>query len=243
MAPDRFNDERFLLSLHKSAFGLDPAARLLVLGDQLGLPAAYQSQIEGDLVAADIIHFGFENSATGPVFKLYFEYASRFRRARETKENAASEILVHRAYKWSALDPAYRIVTTYHACPHLDTAGCVAALSDMGREAHDSFPHHVARDVIERARRFGRASDFLLLSVREEGTQRESFDVRLYDANIEINSINDILKGVGKRYRVEKFADAFLFGEKFSRLGHIAGGLGRDGGSFLSFYFGVTQWP
>lgn len=235
------NDRRFLLSLHKSSLAPDPAARLLAIGDALGLPGAYRTEIETSLEAADFVHFGFEQGARGAFCKIYLEYAERLRRALAGPGPAPDSMLVHRAFKWSPTDPAARAITLYRCYPGLTAAGIDDRLVALFDGNQDAMPLRAARILLERTLESISEEDIFYLSVSEENTSRESFDLRVYDAELLIKDIQNIVNDLMIHYDIsEKIAKRFVEGEGNEIFGHMAGGRSRNGKEFVSLYFGIT---
>ena len=237
----RLNDRRFLLSLHKSSLAPDPAARLLAIGDALGLPGAYRSEIETSLEAADFVHFGFEQSARGAFYKIYLEYAERLRRALADPGPAPDSMLVHRAFKWSPTDPVARAITLYRCYPGLTAAGIDDRLAALFEGNQGAMPLRAARALMDRALESTSEEDIFYLSVTEENTSRESFDLRVYDAELLIKDISNIVSDIMLHYDLgAKITKKFVEEAGNESLGHMAGGRSRDGKEFVSLYFGIT---
>jgi tryptophan halogenase len=80
----------------------------------------------------------------------------------------------------------------------------------------------------------------MLLEVKEEGSARRSFDLNLYPANLPVRAVMPAVEQLGAEFRIpaSKIALALAPASGLS-LGHIAGGLGRDGAPFATIYFGV----
>jgi non-ribosomal peptide synthetase component F len=78
------------------------------------------------------------------------------------------------------------------------------------------------------------------LEVGEEGNERRSFDLNLYDAGLTLRDAQAPLARLRQHYGVRPGQYQALYDQVSARrLGHIAGGLHRAGESFATVYYGV----
>ncbi len=235
-------DERYLLSLHKSAFGAEPWSGLLPICEALSLPGAFVDAVEKHLPAADILHLGFERGADSCVYKLYLEFAARVRRDAASAAVAGNEpMLVHLAFKW---DPAHRdrgTIARYTCQPALSVEQMAARLSAIHGQPDDGAPQSFARKLLDTATaRMGEGQVFFM-EVEEEGNRRRSFDINVYDAALDFAQVGPMMSKIWPHFRIpEERWRPILASARSQPLGHLSGGIGRDGKEFLSLYFGVT---
>ena len=66
--------------------------------------------------------------------------------------------------------------------------------------------------------------------------------MNLYDAALTLGSIEPLLMRMGEHYGLprEQFA-AFIDGVRAKRLGHLTGGIDREGRDFFTVHFGVEE--
>lgn len=235
-------DDRYLLSLHKSAFGAEPWSGLLRVCEAMSLPGVFVDEVKKNLPAADILHLGFERGVDSCVYKLYLEFAGRSRRDAASAAMAGTgPMLVHLAFKW---DPAHRdggTVARYTCQPTLSAAQIVARLSAIHGGRNAGAPQSFARKLLDTATaRMGEGQVFFM-EVEEEGNPRRSFDINLYDAALNFAEIGPMMSNIWRHFRIPQERWRQILASAGSKpLGHVSGGIGRDGEEFLSLYFGVT---
>jgi tryptophan halogenase len=80
----------------------------------------------------------------------------------------------------------------------------------------------------------------LMMEVDEPGNPRCSWDLNLYDAELTVGDVADVIETAAADFGVgcESMSEAFA-PRRASALGHVAGGAGRDGEEFLTIYYGV----
>jgi tryptophan halogenase len=198
----------------------------------LAMPAPYLAAFSEGLAAADIVHFGYEDSPSGWLYKVYLEYAARLQGAGK----GGGPVLLHRAYKWDARDPERRAVASYECFPGIETAEILARLRQL-YAGQPEAPSLAAASGIATlvAARGGKAP--MYLEVVEQGNPRASFDLNLHPAELRLSQVESFLRDLQRRYAIAEDVFAPLWqrvrGEK---LGHVAGGRGRDGGDFFTVY-------
>jgi hypothetical protein len=82
----------------------------------------------------------------------------------------------------------------------------------------------------------------LFLEVREDDNPRHSFDLNLYKAGLRVRDLDAWISRIGAHYDLP--ADPFRQVYDAARplaLGHIAGGLDREGRDFLTVYYGMEE--
>ena len=231
-------DDRCLLSVHRAAFGSDPLARLAEMATALDMPTSAVDQIAAALDGADIVHFGHEGGAGCEVRKLYFEYATRTRRAMAA--GGRDRVLVHLAYKWVRGQSDRVAVTRYSWVPCATRADVESQLlsllpAQVAPRALRSALHLLARvaPLAERGR-------LLMMEVEEAGNLRRSCDLNIYDAALRVGGIFDLIETMTREFGVPPARVAAVFGcARGKTLGHLSAGIGRDGEEFVTIYYGV----
>jgi tryptophan halogenase len=233
--------DRYLLSLHRTALGFDPGHTLDRLASGLGLAAGTRAEAAAAIPGADILHLGFEDGPSGPLYKLYVEWSAEADRV--WREGAPAEggtpILVHRAYKWRPLDAAPPVVTLYH-WPRVRTPDEIAArLACLGEAAGGAFTRRLADAILDVVRRQGTGLPHYLEAAEEPGP-RLSYDLNLYAARLKLGAVAPILRDAFVAIGVPVGeAERMLAARQEEDLGHVASGLGRDGRPFVTVYSGV----
>ena len=225
------------MSLHRSALGKAAGDRLTQMGRALGLPAEFSGAIAAALADADIVHLGYEGGSRA-IYKIYLEYASRVRRAQA--QNAPDPVLVHLAYKWVPGDAGERAITRYTWVPCRSRAAMAERLRAWSR------PMRRRGRFATGSRSWGRASErtdprhLFLMEVAEPDNPRRSYDLNVYRAELHLGDIADLVDAVAEDFAIPPPQVRALFERSGAlALGHLAGGRGRDGGEFVTLYFGV----
>jgi len=232
---------RFLLTLHISAFGRHPQKALQRFVTPFNMPDAFLAAWAEPLSRANIVHFGYERDGQSELLKLYFEFAADAVAAADSGTAADEAILVHVAYKWDPHNPAKRAVANYHFQPGLDRTKIAERVATLF-EHREQAPLQFTRQLIAKSANSIPEDEMLMLEVSEEGNSRHSFDLKLYDAEWTLASIAPELMKLFDYFQVSRELLGSLI-EEHSRkiLGHLSGGIGRDNREFITLYFGVEE--
>lgn len=237
LAPGSLQSNRVLLSLGRSALGDAAAPRLAALAAQLGLPAALGETVAGHWSQSRAVHFGFEADGTRSRYKLYFERAAADEEARRAA--AGAPVLLHLAWKWDPVNPADCVTTRYDWLPRLDAATLRARVQ---RLYGDGAPLEAALALLELAAARIAPEKLQYLEVSEEGSPRLSFDLNLYDAGLAVRDAQGPLARLREHFAVRPGQYQALYDQvRALPLGHLAGGVHRDGAPFATVYYGVER--
>lgn len=224
-------ENRFLGGL---AAGQLPLVRLIEVCNELNMPKELLARLKQEFSGADSVHFGFEQGHDSAIFKLYLEYWTRLNPARQRR---AESVLLHRAFKWDALDPRRRTVASYTCFPCLSREQTLDRIAGIYRAAVAHPSCELARQLIRLAAT--RSNEQLMyLEVSEEGNPRASFDLNLHAAELRLAEIETPLMEIARGYSIPPEQFAALWGRiKGKALGHLSGGLSRDGQDFMTIYY------
>lgn len=226
---------RFLLTITLSRIAGDAVARVLEICTRLGMPAALQTAALPHFEGAGAVHFGFEGAATGALVKLYLEQAIAQARAEQARATG-EPLLQHIAFKW---DPAsgQGVVTRYLWHPLRTREAIESRLAHVYRDAADPVAARIALAVVEAAAQHVPAAQLPYLEVEEEGNGRRSFDLNLYDAGLKVQDLRAALHAMREHFGLRPGQFQALYDQVKSRaLGHVAGGMHRDGAGFFNIY-------
>lgn len=230
MSAGRLLGNRFLVGIPAAQMA---APKLFSICDELEMPGDFLLRLQDELGGADTIHFGFEEGRGSGLFKLYLEYWSRLNRARDA---GAESVLLHRAFKWDVLDHSRRAVADYRCFLRLSREETLQRIAAIYRDdAHPALG--LARQLVGLAA--ARTSEKLMyLEVSEEGNPRASFDLNFHAADFKLRELEMQLMAMSRHYAlpVEQFT-ALWRGIAERTLGHLSGGLSRDGRDFMTIYY------
>ncbi len=219
--------DRFLLSVRSNAI---PRDKTLDVCRRLDLPAPFWEPLLQNLPDTRFVHFGFEENEKGSVYKVYLELNFK---------NRHYPFLVYLGFKWDPGDEARRAVARYTCYPSFTPKDIIEKVS-LAFAGPDAGAVEIAKGIVDAARRV--AQDILYVEVTEDGNPRRSFDLNMYDACLTLGAIRPLLLRMGDHCRLppEQFA-AFIETIKAKRLGHLSGGIDREGRDFFTVHFGVEE--
>jgi hypothetical protein len=240
ITPGGLSDDRCLISIGRAALGQAPAERLIQMGRALHMPQDFADALSAALERADIVHFGYEAASKRDIYKIYLEYAAEVRRAMAAHSDRP--VLVHLAYKWVASQADSGAVTRYTWLPCGTRGELEAKLRDLVPVNEAPNALRCALGLVSRIASFAESGKFLLMEVDEPGNSRRSCDLNVYDAGLRMHEIADLLETALSDFAVPRAQSQSVFDRAGDRaLGHLSAGVGRDGGEFVTFYFGVEE--
>jgi hypothetical protein len=230
--------DRFLIGIRSAGI---PGTTFLEIAAGLDMPEGFRSAFVGGLPEADVVLFGIEEGETGLVRKAYLEFWDKVRR-RVRGTGANDPELLNLGFKWTAGDDSRSVVARYTCYPMLDLAGMLRRIRDLYDGATGSLSCLMALHLVQLAAR--RNAAFIYMEVSEEGTPRRSYDINLYKADLTLAEIEPELRETAARYAVPREPFEALWSRVRTRpLGHLSGGLGRDGNDFLTVYYETEPLP
>jgi hypothetical protein len=201
---------------------------------ELAMPDRFIERVKAELPGANTVHFGFEEGNGGGIFKLYLEYWNRLNPARERGDDS---VLLHRAYKWDALDGERSMVANYRCFLRLSREQTLSRIAAIygGETDHPAFGF-VDRLVALACTRTD--EKLMYLEVSEEQNPRASFDLNFHAAGLKLGEIEPQLMAMCRHHEVPAEQFALLWqGIATRTLGHLSGGSSRDGEDFMTIYY------
>jgi tryptophan 7-halogenase len=227
---------RFLLTLDHRSLGGEAAARVLGICAELGMPERLRAQAQEKFGMAACVHFGFEGGPGSIICKLYLEREVPAEEASHARSSGAAALL-HLAFKWD-LVAAAEVVTEYLWYPGLDEAAIARRLAHVYRDGAAPESGAIAREVLALAAQRVPADRLQYLEV-QEANGRSSFDLNVYDAGLLVKDAQPLLQRMREHYAVPPGRFQALYDQvKSQPLGHVAGGVHRNGRDFFNVYFG-----
>jgi hypothetical protein len=228
---------RFLLGINTEDVSPE---RLLDVCRQLGMPPQYLESFQAQLADANVVFLGFEDNRVDCRYKVYLEFWDKVTSDIRRKSNKQEPALLHLGFKWNTEDNTQGVVSRYVCYPMLSVEQILRRLLNVYQGDENNASLRIAADVIQFAARRGAGSSLVYVEVREDDSPRKSFDINLYKARLRLGDIAPFLARMREHYSIP--ADQFgrlvqLAGDKL--LGHLAGGLNREGKDFLTVYYEV----
>lgn len=226
---------RFLMSISKESVAPEPRERILDLCQRLNMPEGALEAAGRHLSAVRFVHFGFEENETTCLYKVYLEF-----RTPAGGPDGPSPVLLHLAFKWDASRPARCVLTRYVWHPWLSLQDILAGLSEVYGGRRGEEPFDIARGVLEVAAGRIPHQGVRYLEVTEDDNSRRSFDLNLCDANLLVSDLYPYLLRMCRHYAIAFDQFQALYDRIRSRtVGHLAGGVHREGEDFFNLYYGV----
>ena len=236
IAPGVLLDDRCLITIHRAALGKLPADKLAEMGRELDIPASFADRLAVALEGADIVHFGHEGGPGFEVRKIYFEYASQARRAMAS----GAPVLVHLAYKWVPRRSDGAAVTRYLWAPCRTRLDIEAKLRALLPASGQQRALRCALSLLSRVAALADSGELRMMEVEEPGNPRRSLDLNVYDAELRLGQIADLIETTMRDFAVPQSRALTVFGPAGElALGHLSAGIGRDGEEFVTIYYGI----
>ena len=232
MSNGRLLAKRFLLGVRTRGV---PEQTLLEIAAGIGMPEKFRSPFLSQMPDADVVLFGMEDGEGGLVYKAYLEFWEKVRRA-VTANGSKEPALLNLGFKWYARDNSINVVSRYTCYPMLDLAGMLHRLRGIYGGETNPPSCRLALHVVQVAARRNAAS--IYMEVSDEGTPRRSYDINLYKANLTLAEIEEALFEAASQYALPRAQFDPLYTRVRGRpLGHLSGGVARDGSDFLTVYY------
>lgn len=213
--------------------------RVLRTCRELAMPSPLCELLKRIRERVSSLYFGFEASNDSCLYKVYAEFDDPLRQAAAGKP----QILGALGLKWDAFEPAHQFVTQYTWIPDLTE-------DDMRRRiAGILTPHHNPKlldfvgEVLSQTKNRIETREVIYLEVTEPSTQRKAFDLNLYDAQLRFIDVYAAIARLCAHYAIPLNALNASHPDFWrGALGHLNGGIGRNGRDSVSLYgrFGET---
>ncbi|HKP96420.1 MAG TPA: SEC-C domain-containing protein [Fibrobacteria bacterium] len=235
VSPGRISWNRFLAGISRDKVSDD---QVLAMGRELRMPTGLADAYRAAAGEASQILFGCEEAEDGCSYRIYLEYWEKLKRDLPLKLDKTLPVRLHLGFKWDPEDPARQARTDYFCFPLLSPAGIRKRLSGLYPEAAVSPSFALADRLLTDAERKPGEPSFIYVEATEPGNPRSSFDINFYKAGL---SVGDALPAIGEALRSFRAPadqwEARLAELRSKALGHVAGGLDRQGREFLTIYY------
>jgi hypothetical protein len=238
MAHDTFLPERFLAGFQLEAMESGRQREIVDICRQIHMPADFLAEYEENFPSANIALFGFERDREKRLYKVYLEFTERLRQSGKTGPAGLQPFLLFLGFKWDLAEASRKAFTRYTCFPSY-------IFRDMWQKAANLFspdkggePIRILGGILDLASHRAGPGDFLYLEADEPGNARKSFDINLYKAGLLMAEIYPLLLDMVHHFHVssEDFHRTYE-AVKSHVVGHIAGGIDREGRDFLTLYF------
>ncbi len=241
MSEGSLRSNRFLLSVNAADIPGDKMESALAVCDRMGMPSAQRETAAAHFAMAKCVHFGFEGDAQSMICKLYLERAVPQEEA--VKSHGSCEpALLHLAFKWSLMR-AESVTTKYVWRPLIKADEIARRIGEIYRDGPNES-RAIATDFLSLAAGAAAAETLQYLEVEEAENARRSFDLNVYNAKLQIRDAQNLLHRMRAHFNIRPGQFQALYDQiKSLSLGHLAGGVHRNGADFFNLYYGVVGLP
>lgn len=232
---DTFETRRALFSFSVAEIGTNASTEVVAICRAMQIPERLVPNIARFFPAAAFVHFGFEYAGSAMIGKCYLELPAPAPDAAPVQGR-----LQFLGFKWSMNDASVAVVTRYRALSisHWDAATALMLANTgislppaMSKLMNGLRPHESSKD-----------DALQFLEIEEEGSNRRSYDLNIYDNCVSVSMLADALRAAAIILNVDSDAiEQWLESNATAPVGHIATGLGRDQQSFLTVYYDAQQ--
>jgi hypothetical protein len=231
---------RFLMVVDKNDVRGNPHERVLSICERMGMPEDFLGMFKEHLSQANPVDFGFEADEGRCIYKAYLDFLPQLRRGGDIKLNQTKPHIMFLGFKWDVLDHTKKALTKYTWYPSL-------SLEEIQGRLLDIYDNDKGRKLIELAEELLRIilsktthDKVYYLDVAEEHSQRRSFDINAYSANLQLKELYPLMMKIWQYFSIpaQEFSD--LYRQMETKIfGHFSGGMDREGNDFLTIYFGL----
>jgi tryptophan halogenase len=237
-SPGTLETRRCLLSFSLLAPETSPPAGsipadVLQICRVMNAPEVLLQSIARFINVAAFVHFGFEYSGTTRIGKCYLELSPP-----DSSQPRQAGRLQFLGFKWSLQNSSIAVVSRYKSSIVQDWCEIrsllLAATDHKMRPILDSLLQQL-QPSSQKAMEI-----YPLLEISEEGSDRRSWDLNVYDGQWSLGQIQSSLLAAVEMLQIpQQEFFPWILPITTSALGHIATGIGRNGEPFLTVYYGA----
>jgi hypothetical protein len=233
---------RLLAGINKQTIKTDPDGRIMDLCREMEIPGPFLEIIRKEIPFADFVHFGFEETQTGGIYKVYLEFKGMCEGELRAASHSPNRLLLFLGLKWDPLHPEKKAVTEYIWHPAASETEIRTRISGIFAGSPPEMPMDTAAGVLSMAAAKMPVKEMYLLEVSEPGNPRKSFDLNVYPARIQLKSLERFFPMICNHYEINPVDfQTFISPMSEKILDHLTGGIDREGRDFLTFYYGVEE--
>jgi len=208
---------------------------------QMDMPDACLTPFKTRLSDANVVLFGFEESPTHCIYKVYLEFLETNNSI--IKENICKRPLIqYIGFKWDAFNNKQYVITTYHWFPFISKNDMFERLECLFSKESNPDKVWVIKNIIQMSiNGINHAPrPYIYLEATDETGRRQSFDINLYHARLTIAQLHPFIHQIMEAYNIDKKTwQAFLRQIENKTFGHISGGYSNQGEDFLTVYYEI----
>ena len=220
---------RFLISINKNKIKRNPHEKILDICERIDMPETFLEAFKGPLFDANVVHFGFEENENACVYEVHLDSGIKRERETKTRLNKPDPRLSFLGFEWDPFDNTKCVLTRYTRYPFLSfkemREKTLAVFEDDGR----TKPWEIAKHFLDLVSSSVTHDKIIYLDVTGENSQRRSFDINAYKAELQLKEIYPLLLKIYQHYSIpaDKFHELYN-SVRTKRFGHLSGGIDRE---------------
>ena len=219
----------FLLRINKNKITRNPHEKILDICERIDMPETFLEAFKGPLFDANVVHFGFEENENACVYEVHLDSGIKRERETKTRLNKPDPRLSFLGFEWDPFDNTKCVLTRYTRYPFLSfeemRGKTLAVFEDDGR----TKPWEIAKHFLDLVSSRVAHDKIIYLDVTGENSQRRSFDINAYKAELQLKEIYPLLLKIYQHYSIpaDKFHELYN-SVRTKRFGHLSGGIDRE---------------
>ncbi len=237
MVKNKLLRNRFLLGIPK---GETEEAIFCDICKHMDMSEKYLEYFQESIADANMVFLGFEENEKGCIYKVYLEFWDKLKNDIHNKANKTDPFLLHLGFKWDTLDNTKGTIARYTCYPLLSVKNILQRISYIYDGYQDKTALEIVQSIITYAANRIVKDSFIYLEVSEDNNPRYSFDINLYKANLQLEYIYNFFLQSCQYYSISHKVFSSLYKQIYEKkLGHLSGGINREGNDFLTIYYEV----
>ena len=231
---------RFLFILAKKEIKLDVHEKILDICKRINMPERFLQAFNENYPVAGCVDFGFEENEGSSIYKVYLDLGAEKVKQIKAESDKRRPFLLFLGFKWDALDNTKCYLTRYTWYPFLPFENMLEKLASIFEHGEYDEPFEIANAFLDIISRRVSHEDVQYLEVTEENSQRRSFDINIYGAELQMKELYPPLAKIYQHYSIPESKFHAFYNQMRTRiLGHISGGINREGRDFFTIYYGA----
>jgi tryptophan halogenase len=242
LSPQGLRANRFLLGFRKHRLGGTADQQILNICERLDMPQTLLERYRAELPDAQYVHFGFEQGESSCLFKAYLEFHEKVDAHMRSTPGRSDPQLMHLGFKWAATGGAAPVLTSYVWHPFITVESMFDRVANLLGSSDTSAIMEATRGLVRAAAARVQHRGIFYMEATEQDNPRHSFDINMYRAGLRMEELDLVFDRLSAHFDLAAEECRILReGIRSSILGHVAGGIDRTGGEFMTVYHGIER--
>jgi hypothetical protein len=234
--------DRILYGIYTEKIKEDHHKELLDVCQQMNMPEDFLENFQENWRDTNAMGWAFEKIEGALVYKVYLEFWDKWKKEIKGTPNERDPFLVILGLKWDAFNRAKRSLARYTLYPVLPYEEILERLSSSYENDQYRSLFEIIKNFLQFPSRKVTHDEIRYIEVTEEKTPRRSFDINVYNAKLQLKEVYPFLQEIYQHYSIPARDFHALYNQFRTKIiGHLSGGIGRDGKDFLTVYYGLED--